>query len=62
MMNWSRLLYGFSAIAVAVLGLPSSLRDSVAAAAPFTAIAEAPHKLFLWRVTGGKGTAWLLGS
>jgi uncharacterized protein len=59
-MNCHRRLCGLAGLAFAFLVLQSCPPDHVAAAA--ADVAAEHHNLFLWRVTGGKGTVFLLGS
>ena len=58
----SKLLSAFAAIVVAVVFLQSGLLHSVSAASDTGDATTARHKLFLWRVTGGRGAVFLLGS
>jgi uncharacterized protein YbaP (TraB family) len=59
-MNCHSRLCGLAGLAFAFLVLQSCPPDHVAAAAPD--VAAGHHNLFLWRVTGSKGTVFLLGS
>jgi uncharacterized protein YbaP (TraB family) len=59
-MNCHSRLCGLAGLAFAFLVLQSCPPDHVAAAA--ADVAAGHHNLFLWRVTGSKGTVFLLGS
>lgn len=61
-MNCRRRLFAAASAAFAFLLLQSWPPDNVAAAAPSADAAAGRHNLFLWRVTGSKGTVFLLGS
>lgn len=52
----------FAAVVLASLLLQLCFLQSAAAASDAADSAAARHKLFLWRVTGGNGTIYLLGS
>lgn len=56
-----RRLAGLAGIGLACLFLQSFLSHGVAIAAPAEGNGE-PHKLCLWRVSGGRGAIFLLGS
>ena len=61
-MNCHRRLCSVARLAFAFLALQLCPPDDVAAAAAPADVAAGHHNLFLWRVTGGKGTVLLLGS
>jgi NADPH:quinone reductase-like Zn-dependent oxidoreductase len=62
-MRYHRLLSAFAAIALGILLVQLIPSHIVAVAAnPEGPTEPARHKLFLWRVSGGSGTVYLLGS
>jgi uncharacterized protein len=61
-MSYHRRLFARAGIAFALLLLQSVPLDNVAAAPATTGVDTGRHNLLLWRISGGKGTAFLLGS
>jgi uncharacterized protein len=61
-MSCDRRLFAATGIAFALLPLQSVPVDDLAAAPATTDVDMGRHNLFLWRISGGKGTAFLLGS
>jgi len=61
-MSCHRRLCVVARLAFAFLVLQSCPLDDAAAAAAPADVAAGRHNLFLWRVAGGKGTVFLLGS
>jgi uncharacterized protein len=61
-MRCHRRLFAVAGIAFVLLLLQSVPLDNLAAARAATDVDTARRNLFLWRISGGKGTAFLLGS
>jgi uncharacterized protein len=61
-MSYHRRLFAGAGIAFALLLLQLVPLDNVAAAPATTDVDTGRHNLLLWRISGGKGTAFLLGS
>jgi GrpB-like predicted nucleotidyltransferase (UPF0157 family) len=57
-----RVSAALACVALACLLLYTCLPDNIAIAAAAAVADIAPHKLFLWRVNGGRGAVFLLGS